>query len=142
MKTFFKVLAWLGTGFFILGAIISFYTSWVFFLAEPGEIGVDFGHHFAILLGIPGLVLMLIGGLIAKPHKFWLVCFISGLFYIVSFFEIYLYFPYRIRDGQIEMLLQEIAISILPGLVAIFEGIWMRRKTSSPSDKPVFDGTV
>ena len=142
MNTFFKVIAWIGAALLTLGAIISFWTSWAFFLAEPGEMGVDFGHHYAILLSIPGIVFMIIGGLISKPRKFWLVCIVAGLFYIVSFFEIYLGFPGRIHSGQTGFMLKEISFSILPGLVAILEGIWLRRKITDSNGRPLFDGTA
>lgn len=142
MNTFFKLITWLGIVMFILGTIISFYSSWELLAAEPGEIGVDFGHWFAIILGIPGIVFMIIGGILSKPDKFWLVSIIAGLFYIASFFEIYLYFPFRIRDGQIETLIGEILISIIPGLAAIIEGVWLKRTAMRPISKPTFDGIV
>jgi hypothetical protein len=111
--------------------------------AEPGEIGVDFGHWFAIILGIPGIVLMIIGGILSKPDKFWLASIIAGLLYIASFFEIYLNFPFRIRDRQIETLTGEILISIIPGLAAIIEGIWLKRTAAvHPAVKSTSCGIV
>ncbi len=142
MNTFFKVIAWFGLVLFSLGAIIAFYGSTVFLLAEPGEIGVLFEYMFAMWFGIPGIVFMIIGGLISKPRKFWLVCIVAGLFYIVSFFEIYLGFPGRIHSGQTGFMLKEISFSILPGLVAILEGIWLRRKDTNSNGRPLFDGTA
>jgi hypothetical protein len=127
MNTFFKFIAWLGIILLVIGAIISFYSSWQIMTAEPGEIGVDFGHWFAILFGIPGIVMMIIGGIISKPKNFWLVSIVSGLFYIISFFQIYVGFPYRMRAGQIGFMLVEISFSILPGLIPVIMGIQLRK---------------
>jgi hypothetical protein len=50
-----------------------------------------------------------------------------GSFYIISFFEVYLNWPGRIRDKQIDFMLYELGLSVLPGLVAIIEGVWLKR---------------
>jgi hypothetical protein len=52
-NTIFKAIAWGGAALLTVAAIISFYSSWQLLAAEPGEIGVDFGHWIAIILGIP-----------------------------------------------------------------------------------------
>ena len=127
MNTFFKFIAWLGVILLVIGATISFYSSWEIMTAKPGEIGVDFGHWFAILFGIPGAVMMIIGGIISKPKNFWLASMLAGLFYIISFFQIYAGFPYRIRNGQIGSMLVEISFSVLPGLIPVIMGIQLRK---------------
>jgi hypothetical protein len=124
-KTFFKTVAWLGVLFLFIGAIISFYSSWEIMTAEPGEIGVDFGHWFAIIFGIPGIVLMIIGGIISKPKNFWLASITAGLFYIISFFSMYSQFP----ESRIEYILQTLSFSFLPGLIPVFMG-WQFKKAS------------
>ena len=86
MKTLLKVIAWTGLGLMTLGAILAFIESWALFLAEPGEIGLTFLSIKAIFFGIPGVVFMLVGGLISKPRYFWLGSIIVGSFYIISLF--------------------------------------------------------
>jgi len=125
MKTFQKITAWTGLGIVAIGATISFYSSWIIAL-DPNWIGVDYGHMFGLLLSIIGLLFMLIGGLLSKPKYFWIGSIIVGCFYIVSFFSMYQYWPTRIDDNQIDFLLSEMAISFLPGLVAIIEGMWLK----------------
>jgi phosphatidylglycerophosphate synthase len=125
MKTFLKSLAWIGIALFAFGLSLSFYTSWIIAM-DPHSVGVSWGHMFGLLFGVLGLIFMLIGGLLSKPRYLWLVSIIVGLLYFVSFFSIYQELPTRIRDNQIGTLFADLAISILPGLVAICEGIWLR----------------
>ena len=126
MNTLLKVIAWIGVAFFTFGASISFWTSSVMVM-DPYSIGVDWGHMFGLLFGVLGLVFMLIGGLFTKPRYFWFISIIVGFLYIISFFSIYQGLPARVRDNQIDILLSDLAISLLPGLVVIVEGIWLKR---------------
>ena len=125
MKTFQKITAWTGLVIVAIGATISFWNSSII-AADPNWIGIDYGHMFALLLSIIGLLFMLIGGLLSRPKHLWLASIIVGCFYIISFFSMYQYWPTRIDDNQIGSLLSDIAISFLPGLVAIIEGIWLK----------------
>jgi membrane-bound ClpP family serine protease len=123
MKTFFKVIAWFGLVLFTLGAIIAFYGSWVFLLAEPGERGVLFEYMFAMWFGIPGIVLMIIGGIISKPKNFWLASIITGVFYIISFFYAYIH----ISESRFIFIIEVLSISVLPGLIAVIMGIQLKK---------------
>jgi len=135
MKTSLKIFTWIGLGIMIFGAIISFSTSWTM-VTDPGRIGVDFGHGIAVLFALLGLFFMLIGGLISRPRYFWLGSIIVGSFYIISFFEFYQSWPGRIHDNQIGILLSELGMSVLPGLVAIIEGAWLKRIGGKKIIKP------
>ncbi len=126
MKKFLNILAWSGIVLFTVGAIIAFSESWTITFTST-QVGVAFGYLFALFFGIAGLVLIIIGGVISKPKYFWIGCIIAGLFYIISFFSFYIEFP---NYSHIKYLLQEIGISILPGLIAIIEGVWLRRLES------------
>jgi hypothetical protein len=123
MNTFFKFIAWLGIVLFTLGAIIAFYGSWLFLLAEPGEIGVLFEYMFAMWFGIPGIVLMIIGGIISKPKNFWLASIITGVFYIISFFYAYIHIP----ESRFVFIIEVLSISALPGLIAVIMGIQLKQ---------------
>jgi hypothetical protein len=123
MNTVFKVIAWLGIVLFTLGAIIAFYGSWVSLLAEPGERGVLFEYMFAMWFGFPGIVMMIIGGIISKPKNFWLASIITGLFYIISFFYAYI----NIIESRFIFIIEMLAISILPGLLSVIMGIQLRK---------------
>ncbi len=128
-KKFFKTIAWTGAVLLVIGAIISFYSSWALMTAEPGEIGVDFGHWLAIIFGISGIVLMITGGLIARPKYFWFASITAGLFYIISFFSVYSQFP----ESRIEYILQMLALSFLPGLIPVIMG-WQLKNTHKKDD--------
>ena len=124
-NTVFKTVAWVGVILLVIGAIIAFYESWESFSAEPGERGVLFGYMFAMWFGIPGIVLMIIGGLINKPKYFWLASTLAGLFYIISFFYAYIH----ILDSNLIHIVEILAISVLPGLIAVIMG-WQLKKES------------
>jgi hypothetical protein len=126
MKAFFKIIAWLGLAVFALAITLSFSESFKFTFAEPGRYGVLMGSYFALIIGLAGLVLMLIGGLVARPGYFWLGCVIMGVLYSTSFFVIYLDWPERIHDNQFGVFVMELAIVILPGLAAVIEGIGLK----------------
>jgi hypothetical protein len=44
----------------------------------------------AIIFGVTGVVMMIVGGVITKPKYFWFASITGGLFYIISFFSIYI----------------------------------------------------
>jgi predicted MFS family arabinose efflux permease len=128
-KTFFKTIAWVGAALLTLAAIISFYSSWQLLAAEPGEIGVDFRHWIAIILGIPGIVMMIIGGLIARPANFWVISIAAGLFYILSFFYMYSQFT----ESGMAYILQTLSFSFLPGLIPVVMGLQLRKDHKNDS---------
>jgi hypothetical protein len=126
MKPLLKFIAWVGIVLFTVGAIIAFSESWTITFTSA-QVGVAFRYWIAFLFGIAGLILMLIGGIISKPEYFWLASIIAGSLYIISFFSFYIEFSNYSRVG---LLLQCLGISILPGLIAIIEGIWLKRLES------------
>ncbi len=127
MSTFFKIIAWLGLLIFILAIIISFYCSWLMITTPPEEGGAISLWRYTFLLGVIGLIFMLTGGLISQPRYFWIASAITGIFYIISFFALY---PDLLQHERIKFILQGLGISILPGLIAIIEGIWLKRQES------------
>jgi hypothetical protein len=124
-KNAFKTIAWIGVLLLFIGYIVSFYNSWQFMLEElgrEGDIGIKLGHMIAIVFGIAGIVLMIIGGLINKPKYLWFASITGGLFYIISFFSIYTQFP----GSRIEHILITLSFSFLPGLIAVILGWWLK----------------
>jgi hypothetical protein len=97
--------------------------------AEPGEVGVDFGHWIAIIFGIPGIVLMIIGGLIARPANFWVMSITAGLFYILSFFYMYSQF----FESGAAYILRTLSFSFLPGLIPVIMGLQLRKDSKKNS---------
>ena len=79
MKSFLKVIAWIGAGLVATGMVIAF-SALIF-----GVGGVDFAHPIAIVLAIVGIPLMLIGGLVTRPKHFWLTSIIIGALYVIAF---------------------------------------------------------
>ena len=124
MRNFQNVIAWLGVFIMVIGAFFAFRDS----AAQPGQIGVTFGYMFALWFGLGGLALMLAFGLPSKPRFFWFASIAVGLIYIVSFFGMYAHLGERVENNQVDILMTELAMSVLPGLVAIAEGIWLKSR--------------
>ncbi len=86
MRTFLKVIAWIGLGFMAIGVAISFYT-WISIINYVPEryptMGPGFGWILIIPLDILGLLLMTIGGMIARPKYLWLAIISTGLLHIL-----------------------------------------------------------
>ena len=119
MKTFLKMVAWIGSIIMISGAVIAFRESWILYF-RIGHNGVPMTYLVTFWVCLTGLALMLIGGLFSKPRFFWIMCTFAGIFYIASFF-------YAYTRGT-NWGLEEFGIFVVPGLVAILEGIWLKLK--------------
>jgi hypothetical protein len=143
MKIFFKVLAWLGAAIFLFLITLAFIQSFIAITIEPGKGGALFwGPEIAFVSSFIALIPMLIGGIIGKPKYFWIACIITGSLYILSLFYFYTYLPDRIEHGDGYRILRDLIFCLLPGLIAILEGIWLRNKEIKPSGRPVFYSAV
>ena len=124
MKIFLKVFAWLGAILFLLLEILLF------------------GTENAFVFSFIALVPMLIGGIMGKPKYLWITCIITGSLYILSLFYFYSYLPDRIEHGYVYEICRDLIFCLLPGLVVILEGIWLKRKDTNSNSSPLFDGTA
>lgn len=128
MKTFFKVVAWTGLGVMAIGVAISFYVWMALIDYNPG-IHPTFGPEGWWLIILPvdilGLLLMYVGGLIARPKFLWLASISIGILHIVvSVPPEWSFLVRRIHEQGIKGLLSDINSSfVLPGLLAIILGI-------------------
>jgi hypothetical protein len=119
MKTFLKIIAWLGL--VIMAAGITYSLSWS--ALHNHYPGASFINLFLISGDVIGLPLMLIGGLIAKPRYFWLASIIVGVLHIL---------PYLIPWFVIQHLNITDAWGLLltfvlsPGLLAIIIGVILK----------------
>ena len=130
MKTFLKVIAWIGAGLVALGMVVAF-LALIF-----GVGGVDFAHPIAIILAIVGMPMMLVGGLITRPGNFWLVSIIVSALYVIAFSPLIEDLVSKIQHTErdwlfnngwlFQQVLQDIGPLIL-GLIGVGEGILIRR---------------
>jgi hypothetical protein len=141
MKVFLKVLAWLGAGFLLL-LIAANFTQSIFAITAETVGGLMISPESAFVFSLIGIIPMLIGGITGKPRYFWLACIATGSLYILSHFYFYTLLSYWIEQGYIYTLFRELMFMILPGLVAIIEGIWLKRKAVIPAGRQVFYGNV
>lgn len=141
-KIFFKIIAWLGMCFFILLIAVLFWQSFAAITTEKPIGGLLFCPENAFMLSFIGLIPMLIGGLLGKPKYFWIICIITGSLYIISLFYFYTYLPERIHNGDIYIIFRELFFSVIPGLVAIIEGIWLKRLNKPAKGKELSDSAT
>ena len=141
MKIFLKSLAWLGAVFFLL-LIAATFTQSVFAITAETVGGLMISPESAFVFSLIGIIPMLVGGIFGKPEYFWLACIITGSLYIISLFYFYTNLPYWIEHRYIYIMSRELIFCLLPGLAAIIEGIWLKRKTAVTAGRPVFYGTV
>jgi hypothetical protein len=106
MKTFLKVVAWTGLGFFVVGTLITIYT-WISIINyTPGPtpgFGPEAYWLYIIPIDIFGLLQMYVGGLVSRPRYFWLVCMTVGILQIsISVPQEWNFLTRSIRERGIE----------------------------------------
>jgi len=131
-----KVIAWVGFAVFSLGNIIVLMAT-IGAMLNPVQYGVPFAHIQALVLAAIGTPLMLAGGIVAKPKHFWLFCLIIGLFYIIVWTPVTILslissiqqteWDYLMRNGRLFDKIWNHLFMLIPGIVIIVEGIWIRR---------------
>ncbi len=124
MKTFLKILAWLGLGLVIPGLFCSFSASYND-LVYPGMTSSGVGYFVALCFGAVGVLLTMVGGLIAKPRFLKITCIIIGVVYIISFYGLFIVMldnRWIEREG-IAQAISGLILSLLPGIILIIEGI-------------------
>lgn len=94
MRTCLKVAAWVGVGIVALGTPLAYSSSET--IMNWGSTA-GFGFQLALILAIPGTLLVLIGGFIAKPRYLWIGAVVVSLAYISSFYG---FFSCRCRLKQ------------------------------------------
>jgi len=135
MKTGLKVTAWVGFAVFSLGTIIAL-TATIGIMLTPEQYGVDFVHLYALVLAAIGAPLMLAGGIIGKPRHFWLFSLIIGLLYIAGCIPFvqnlvssiqHTDWDYLMQRGRLFSKIWNNLFILIPGIIIIAEGIWIRR---------------
>jgi hypothetical protein len=118
MKTFLKILAWVGLLLIVLGVLLSFSSSstWI----TTGQLGSGVGFFVTFCVGSFGTLLALLGGLIARPKYFWVGAIIVGIVYLSSFYGYLADWEPRYLPGVIVML--------LPGAICVGLGSVLFRK--------------
>jgi hypothetical protein len=145
MKIFLTILAWLGLALMIAGTVLESFPT-LTYLGAPEETWGQPELYFewtsvwyilAFIAALPGVILELIGGLIARPRYLWIGLLVVGLAYCLIFLTGMVYtefkqqaYPelYAPSPGSAYTTTQIIfALSFLsPGLVSIIEGIILR----------------
>jgi hypothetical protein len=152
LKTGMTFLAYTGIAMIVLGIIGVSWTaasylqssaySWTQPLAHEWD-GLPLGLGF--LVSIPGLILVLIGGMIARPRYLGPVLVATGLIFCISATIAIATPPIKKQDYELSgVIINSIVIS-LPGIICIIEGIvilWLRRKRKTePAQERIPDGT-
>jgi len=115
-------------------------------MLNPGQYGVGFAHLYALVLAAIGTPLMLAGGIVGKPKHFWLFCLIIGLLYIVIWTPVtilslihhiqWTQWDYLMQNGRLFEKIWNDLFPLIPGIVIVVEGIWIRRLDRRSTAKP------
>ncbi len=131
LKIFFTIVACLGLLLVLLAAApASFIT--LDFLRAPASFGrhLGFGIDFLFFWGwypaVLGVLLALIGGLIARPRYLWIPLVAVGLVHLLSFTGEYVYIV-REAGNLVRHPIFKMTQTVAPGLVCIIEGIIVRK---------------
>ena len=124
MKTFLKIIAWMGAGVMTTGIIISLLMSST--QNYPAE---SFLNIYLIGGDMIGLPLMLVGGLIAKPDYIWWISIIIGILHILPWLIMMIISGIGIGDSW-ELFM---VFLLVPGMVALLGGILINlRRNQEP----------
>ena len=121
MKTFLKVLAWIGLLIILPGLVFSYSSSWVM-ASNPGALGSGVGYVMTAVVGAIGTLLALIGGFIARPRYFWIGALVVGIAYVASFYGYF--FGHTVDLGA--KFIPGLLLMLLPGLACIAAGMVIR----------------
>ncbi len=127
-RTFFKIVAWVGLGIFAAGVGISTYVLTASIAYDHGSnlpLGIVGWWIIIVPVVLAGLVLMYIGGLIARPRYFWITVILTGILYIVvSVPPEWNVMVQRVSDQGARGILTDLrSYLVSPGLAAILLGI-------------------
>jgi hypothetical protein len=133
MRTFFIIIACLGLLLVFAAAAPAILMTREILAWGPANfthpLGNVFGTEFLYFWGwypaIFGVLLALVGGLIARPRFLWIPLVAVGLFHILSFTGEYVYVAKAARLMINPWL--TVAQTVAPGLVCIIEGLVLRR---------------
>ena len=129
MKACLKVVAWVGVGIIALSTPLAYSSSET--IMNWGSTA-GFGFQLALILAIPGTLLVLIGGFIAKPRYLWIGAVVVGLAYISSFYGVFLA-PLPVETNELLRGLPLLLLLLSPGLACIIGGIVMWRLSRMPN---------
>ncbi|MDD4858897.1 MAG: hypothetical protein PHR56_01630 [Dehalococcoidales bacterium] len=125
MRTFLKVIAWIGLGFMAIGTIASFWIWMALISHDPGPqptFGPSALWIYILPIDILGLLFVFIGGFLARPRYLWLASISVGLLHILVSVPPEQHFI--IEQMHLQGIYGLIANAfVLPGLLAILLGI-------------------
>lgn len=125
MKRLLTILAWFGLFLVVLSLPLSFSSSYT--KVSTGELGSGVGYAVTGLAATIALVLVLIGGIIARPKHLWLGTVTVSLLYIASFYGYYI---------EPDLELWKILVALSPGILLLGEGVLLKvlrlRKIKAP----------
>ncbi len=123
MKTILEILAWIGLAIVGLSIPVAY---------SAGGFRVDMytmGLGFAMLIGLAGALLFLLGGLITKPPFLWIAAIIVGVAYIAV--QVRAWVPHETAIRSLGWLDWQSCIAFAtPGLLSIAGGVWIHSRKS------------
>jgi hypothetical protein len=123
-----KAMAKIGAGLMLLSfGLFIWVTFFVNHTQDPYRPTMDFSFAVPMPFAFIAMVLIVIGGLFSRPKNYWIVCLLSGIFYLVLFYPIVqdAIFDYQHTEPGYRPLSRytELIFCIPPALLLMLEGI-------------------
>jgi len=147
LKSMVAVFAYIGLAIVVLGVVGISWTAISYLESSAYSWSIPTVHEWdgipmiiGVFISIPGLVLALIGGIIARPHNFWPLILAAGAFFCIFIFIAFISRFVKAHDESILILILELFVFSLPGLICIIGGViirWLMKKqhlTSNSQD--------
>jgi hypothetical protein len=135
MRTFLKILAWIGFLIVAFG-VIALWVGWFTPNVTPeGYAFEDFSPLAALALSIIGTPLMILGGLVAKPRFLWISCITLSVVYTIPFIPTIPETIHEIQhtdkaflfsNGWVYSLIWNRGLFFIPGIVILILGICLK----------------
>jgi hypothetical protein len=134
VKTFLIILACLGLALVLLAAVpasfitLDFLRSPVAFGYHLDSFGIKFPYFWGFYPAMLGAMLVLAGGLIARPRFLWIPMVAVGVLHILSFTGLYVY-AFRatgLESNPFMLILSTVA----PGLLCVVVGLVVRKSAA------------
>jgi hypothetical protein len=142
MKVFrisMTILAYIGMVFIVIGIYWMSETALVNITSSSYSFIDEESHEWSILpailgwmFSIPGVVLALVAGIIARPRYFWIVLLVIGSFYCVIMITIIITPMLKTHEYDLVFLVLGSLSASLPGIACIIGALiirWLRRKS-------------
>ena len=128
-----RVIAKIGAGLMLLSfGLYIWVTFFVNHVQDPNFPSMDFSFAAPMPFAFIAMILIVTGGSFSRPKNYWIVCILSGIFYLVLFYPIVqdAIFDYQHTEPGYRQLSRytDLIFCVPPALLMLLEGIILFNK--------------